>query len=296
MVADTSDTARARFLVAALAPERATRIVDIGASPLSPPPYDGLRAAGLCEVWGFEPQPEQFDKLVAEARPNEHYLPNAVGDGGSHELRITAGPGLTSLFEPHRGNIAGLGHFIHMSQVRERVALTTARLDDLADLPQFDLLKIDIQGGEAMVFEHGGAKLGTALAVITEVAAIQLYEGQPLLDDQMRLLRGFGFSLHKFLHLIRQKLATEATKRLKTRGNRSQLVDGDAVFVRGLLDRDSLTDEQAKHLAILADAVFTSFDLAVALVEMLEARGAVAAGTLEAYLGWFGDAAEQAEI
>ena len=75
------DKSRVSALVKILAPQRLTRVVDVGANPLSPPPYAPLLAAELCEVWGFEPQPEAFAQLVAEAGPHEHYLPHAVGSG-----------------------------------------------------------------------------------------------------------------------------------------------------------------------------------------------------------------------
>ena len=81
----------------------------------------------------------------------------------------------------------------------ERVSLPTKRLDDIEDLPQFDLLKIDVQGGECLVFRNGPEKLSRALAVITEVAALPIYRDQPLLHDQLAALAVHGFHLHKFL-------------------------------------------------------------------------------------------------
>lgn len=46
------------LLLAELAPERPTTIVDVGANPINEAPYSGLLQAGGCHVIGFEPQAE----------------------------------------------------------------------------------------------------------------------------------------------------------------------------------------------------------------------------------------------
>lgn len=278
------DATRARFLAGVLAPVRPTRVVDIGANPINDNPYAGLLACGLCEVWGFEPQPQAFRSLVAGAGPNEHYLPHAVGAGGPAELRICRKSGFSSLLEPDRATFRALGLYGFGARVMARETVETMRLDDMTDLPEFDLLKIDVQGGEAAVFEGGRARLAGTLAVITEVAAVPLYTGQPLLDDQMRVLRMLGFDLHRFLFFKQMKRRTQATVRLPDRHYRSQLIDGDAVFVRCLLALERHDDEALKHLAILADAVFGSADLAVVALAELARRGAAPADLPDAYV------------
>lgn len=276
------DADRARFLLGLLKPERLTRVVDIGANPLEPTPYSGLLSAEGCEVWGFEPQKEAYEELVAAAGPLEHYVPHAVGSKGTKRLNICAESGFTSLLEPNPALPAFTGHFRHGMSVRETVEMDTMPLDGI-DLPQPDLIKIDIQGSEVDVFRSGPGIVAGALAVITEVAALPLYQDQPLLDDQMRELRGAGFHLHKFLFLKSVKLRRPAIGGLK-RGHRSQLIDGDAVFVRGLMDLEGMDTEALKHIAILADTVFGSVDLAALVVDVLTERGALAAGSSKAYV------------
>ena len=158
------DADRARFLLGLLKPERLTRVVDIGANPLEPTPYSGLLSIEGCEVWGFEPQKEAYEELVAAAGPLEHYVPHAVGSKGTKRLNICAESGFTSLLEPNPALPAFTGHFRHGMSVRETVEMETMPLDGI-DLPQPDLIKIDIQGSEVDVFRSGPGIVAGALAV-----------------------------------------------------------------------------------------------------------------------------------
>ena len=276
---------RLRHLAEALGPERRTRVIDIGANPLGPTPYNQLLKLDLCDVWGFEPQQDAYDKLVGAAGPREHYVPHAVGDGTRGKLRVCRGSGLTSMLEPNLAAVEYLGHFRRQFRLVEYVELETQQLDDL-DLQQADLLKIDIQGGECAVFQSGRKMLEGGVAVITEVAAIPLYEGQPLLDEQMRVLSESGYNLHKFLFFKQRRLNRKYADRLRRR-MASQLIDGDAVFVRNLLELESQETEWLKHLALLADGAFQSFDLVVLVLHTLRERDVVPESYIEHYVSAF---------
>lgn len=282
------DHKRVEALLELVGCARLTRIVDVGASPIITPPYKPLLDMGGCEVWGFEPQADAYTDLMRDAGEHEHYVPDAVGDGSMGHLKVCHGSGYTSLLEPSRKAMGYLGYLRRAMKVVETVELQTKRLDDVDDIPEFDLLKIDIQGGETDVFLNGMGKLKSAVAVITEVAAIPLYEDQPLLDEQMRILRDVGYHLHKFQTFKKVKLRTKHTGDLKGQIVRNQLLDGDAIFIRDLLDMKDKPDEELKHLAVLADAVMESYDLALKALDILEARGSLNAGAFDRYLGFYG--------
>ncbi len=278
------DPDRATALIDILKPERLTRVVDVGANPLDETPYKGLLSIGGCDVWGFEPQQEAFDKLMADKGAHEHYICAAVGDGKSAELKVCADSGFTSLLEPNPAFIEGTGQFRDRLQVVERIKVKTARMDALSDLPQFDLLKIDIQGGERAVFRGGKQKLAHAIAVITEVAALPIYKDQPVMAEQMIELAKHGFHLHKFLFLKGIGYRNQWAARLKRGLYRSQLSDGDAVMVRGLLTLQELEIEELKHLTILCDSVLLTQDLGVTAMAELMRRGVLRDAQIHDYI------------
>jgi FkbM family methyltransferase len=260
-----------------------------------PNPYEGLLKSGLCEVWGFEPQEDAFARLTEMAGPHEHYVQAAVGDGSEGMLHVCRGQGYTSLLPPNRNTIDTLKRFAHGMTILQTVPMKTRRLDDIGEVPEFDLLKIDVQGSEVAVFENARARLAQATVVISEVAVIPLYEGQPLLDDQMRCLRSMGYSLHKLMFMRSIKLGAPMFDRLPKRHYKTQMSDGDAVFVRGLLEPDTLTDENLKHLAILADAVFESQDLATFFMLELVSRGVIGEAEVHSYIDQLPNTTPQVE-
>ena len=276
---------RSLALVDALAPERLTRICDVGASPINRPPYADLFALGACEVIGFEPAEGPFQDLEAKKTDRETYHKIAVGDGRTHNLNICAHSGFTSTLEPNDDVIKLMPGWNKATRVVAREPLQTQRLDDLA-LPDFDFLKIDVQGLESLIFAHARSCLGKAVAVMSEVAFVPLYLDQPLLDAQMAELRECRFAFHKQVFAKAVPFGSRHVKELTLRPRliRDQYVDGDAVFVRELLDLSTLTPEKLKHLAILADAVFGSATLALAAITHLEDTGHAAPSLASSYI------------
>lgn len=282
--AATLERSAVDVLLTALPLSRPTRIVDVGANPLTPPPYQPLLDRGACHVYGFEPQPEALARLQAEATPFETHFPHAVGDGRTAQLNICADSGLSSLYEPDPAGVRFLGRSRRNMKVVERVPLTTVRLDDIAEIEGFDLLKIDIQGGEVAVFRHARRKLARALAVIPEVRFYPLYRGEPMLGGVDEELRLQGFVLHKFLFTKKKVIPNSQIARLRRRANRNQMIDGDAVYLRDLSLPETLATEDLMHLALLASAVFHSHDLVIYLLDELVRREAVAPDLPAAYV------------
>ncbi len=275
------NAARVKALVALLQPERRTRVIEVGANPVNSNPYGGLLLLGLCEVWGFEPEERAFARLTA--KPGETYLPYAVGDGSTGTFYVCRVPSLSSLLPPDPRTTGFFARLAAPTLVEATFPVKTVRIDDLDEVPEFDLLKIDVQGGELQVFDGAREKLRQVAAVITEVAFVPLYVGQPLLDAQMAALREAGLDFHKFLFTKGFSLRGGLNGELDKRRHDNQLLDGDAVFIRSLRFAEDIGSEKLKHLAILADAVFESFDVALRCLDHLVARGQVDAGRALTY-------------
>lgn len=265
------------LLLEELAPARPTRIADVGANPLTPPPYQPLVERGVCHLYGFEPQPEAFEALQRAASPNETYFPHAVGRGGPAELKLCNDSGLTSLYEPDPvAPIRFLGRSMHNIEVHARQRIDTVKLDNIAEIEGFDLLKIDVQGAEVDVFLGARKKMRGAMAVITETRFFPLYQGEPMLGGVDEELRYQGFTFHKFLFLKSKVIPNSQIERLKRTEHRNQILDGDAVYLRNMGHPEDHPDESLKHLAILASGVFESHDLALHCLDLLVERAVAA--------------------
>ncbi len=263
-----------KYLLGLLPFARPTTFCDVGANPINEPPYLGLLRAGACRVVGFEPNPEAFAELEKAKGPNEIYFPQAVGDGKTHILHLYRNSGLSSIYEPHMPGLKALGR-PGWAQMAQDVEMKTVALDKIADLPAFDCLKIDIQGGEKIVFENGRKAMANAVAVIVEMRWMQLYEGEPMaggVDDE---LRAQGFILHKFMFNKGAMLANSQMRRLQRRMNADQLIDGDAVYLRHPGKLEELSDDQLCHLALLGASVIASNSLVVAALDELVRRGKI---------------------
>ncbi|WP_071675407.1 FkbM family methyltransferase [Nioella nitratireducens] len=278
---------RRSVLTGALEPSRHMRICDVGASPLSVPPYQGLLDDGVAHVYGFEPNPEQYEKLVAEGRPNETYFCKAVGLPGQRTLYVHPAAGFTSLYPMDAAALRSIGKEGWLNPKIEAMPLTTVTLDTLADLPDLDLLKMDLQGGELEVLRGGLSKLSRAVAIVAEVRFHRIYEGEPMFGDLDQELRAQGFKLHKFLFTKSVMMPHEHEEQVVRARLTSQLLDGDAVYIRDADVGAEFSDDQLMHLAFAADSVFNSPDLALHCMDHLIGRGAAPADLPDEYIARF---------
>jgi FkbM family methyltransferase len=251
---------------------RPTSVLDIGAAPIDGlPPYKEMLDYGLCTVTGFEPRPDALAKLEQRKGPLERYLPHVVGDGGEHRLKMTKAEGMTSLLKPDENQLRLFNGFPEWGSVVEEVEVQTHRLDDL-DIDEFDLLKIDVQGAELMVFQHGRERLRNAVAVHTEVSFVPLYLNQPTFGEVDVELRAQGFVPHTMPDLKRWSIApTMFGENIYNPGN--QLLEADIVYVRDIAHPERMTSDQLAHLAMIAFHIYGSIDLAVFCLIELRQRG-----------------------
>jgi hypothetical protein len=87
------------------------------------------------------------------------------------------------------------------TEITHQQEINVVRLDDFIyqhQLPQPDLIKIDVQGFEKNVIEGGYETLKKAKYCVLEMSFKPLYEGSPLFDDIYRLMTDLGFSLIGF--------------------------------------------------------------------------------------------------
>ncbi len=281
-------------LAALLNPDRLTCVVDVGANPIDgEPPYKMLLQNRLCRVVGFEPQSNALAALNARKTDLETYLPYVLGDGGAGVLKLCRAPGMTSLLMPDPHMLSHFAGFPEWGTVVGEAPVTTHRLDDVAEITDFDFLKIDVQGSELTVMQNGRRKLANAIAVQAEVSFLPLYKDQACFGEIEIELRGLGFVPHALAAVNKRMILP-----MRLGGNPyaalNQIVEADVVYVRDFTRADNMSAEQLKHLAIVAHYCYGSFDLAGNCIHHLMARKSLPPDTLEKYLAELKKAAEQA--
>lgn len=274
---------RLGFLRRALAPED-MKILDVGANPINVPAYQALIDQDMCHVWGFEPNPTAFAELEKAQSDKATYFPVAIGPEGpgtfyAHEFAV-----LSSLYKIDRPSADFLGRQRWYEKTVTEIPMDLVTIDSIEGMPKIDLLKMDLQGGELSVMQGGRDRLSDAVAVIPEVRFHRMYEGEPLWAELDLELRAQGFKLHKFLTQKALPVRNSQWRKLDRKSVGSQLLDGDAVYIRDLTDIDSVTDHQLKQLAVAAAIVFESHDLTLHCLDALEARGAVEPNTAAHYV------------
>ncbi|MDA1055520.1 MAG: FkbM family methyltransferase [Planctomycetota bacterium] len=267
-----------------LQPERRTAVVDVGANPIDGvPPYKPMLERKLCTVVGFDPQESAHDSLQEGRGPLETYLPYAIGDGSEQTLHVCSAPGMTSFLTPDVRSLSLFPLFPEFGRVVAAKQVQTRPLDAIEEIEDLDFLKIDVQGSELAVFRSGREKLSAAVAIQTEASFLPLYENQPpigLLDTE---LRSQGFIPHALVELKRWVISPLLVNN-NPRIPLNQLLEADLVYVRDFRNPQELTEEQLKHLALIAHHCYRSFDLALFCLAALEGRGSLATGARDVYL------------
>jgi FkbM family methyltransferase len=242
-------------------------VVDIGANPIDgDAPYKPLLARKAARLVGFEPNPDALKRLKAAKGPNETYLPHAVADGKRHVLHVCQAQGMTSLLQPNHDLYRWFHGFSEWGTVVRKVKVDTVRLDDVAEVKRLDYLKIDIQGGELMVFQNAPIRLAECLVIQTEVEFLQLYINQPLFSEVEIFLRSQGFLLHRFWPAPRTRPIKPMVIENSIYRGISQVMDGDAVFVRDFTRLDHLDAGQLLRMATILHDVYQSLDLVLRLL------------------------------
>jgi len=258
-----------------LKPERLTSIVDVGAHPVDGAPvYAGMLQQGYCDVIGFEPQLDGLSELTAKKTPHETYLPYCLGTGSSAVLKVCSVPGMTSLLEPDPARLKLFKNFEAWGSVVRRQGVQTKRLDDVEEIVNMDLLRMDVQGSELAIMQGGLSKLRDVVAVHLEVSFVPLYKNQPCFGELDVFLRGFGFIPHLFSTIKGCMLNPMSDQIKEVYTPSKQLLEADVLYVRDFNVWEVLPTESLKHLAMLGHYCFgnDSIDLVVRCLTELVSR------------------------
>jgi FkbM family methyltransferase len=240
------------------------QILDVGAMMEGTDRYQVLRDMGLARVTGFEPDEQQYRKLISNKAESDQYFPHFLGTGERQSFNLARYPGCSSLYEPDPAAIdlftsIGTGESDNF-RVLKTVEIETRRLDDIAECPAPDLIKIDVQGAELDILKHACRALESALVIESEVEFIPLYRDQPLFGDLQVYLRDHGLQLHKLIDI-----AGRSFRPFKRNNNEyaatSQVLWADAIFVRDFTRLERFSDEELLKTSLILHQVYCSYDL-----------------------------------
>jgi protein O-GlcNAc transferase len=271
---DSSASVRSWFDFLGL--EEPLRCVDVGALALQEnvDPWVRWAQGGCAEVLGFEPLQAECEQLNHKAQQSGlaiRYLPWALGDGLEHTLHITNVPMTSSLFPPARTTVDLFPALGELMQVEQQLQVQTHRLDDIQEAAGMDFLKLDVQGAELMILENAKFALRSVSVIQCEVEFVELYEGQPLMADIDAFLRSQGFCFLRFAYTMGRPF-----KPLQKAGNPtlaiSQMLWGDAIYVRDFRRVHEWSDRQLKSAAFVLHELYEAFDLATIILEELDHR------------------------
>lgn len=160
----------------------------------------------LAEIYGFDPDIEECERLNSLSPPNIRYIPIGLGETKTQNAVLFSArePGCSSLYKP----IADVSRLLPESECISETGTSLISLDTLDNwaedqqIPPISALKLDTQGSELGVLKGAQKSLKDVQLLEIEVEFNPLYEEQPLFGDVDRYLRSQGFVLWKLKQLV----------------------------------------------------------------------------------------------
>lgn len=246
-------------------------ILDVGAAFIERPPYQSLVDVGRGRVFGFEPDKKACEQLNRKYGNPHRFFPFFVGDGGPATFHETNWAPTGSLYEPNSRLLEKFQNLAELVTAIGTHAVTTTRLDDIAEIGDVDFIKIDVQGSELVVSQNAARSLGSALLIQTEIEFVELYKGQPMFADVDTFLRANGFQFHTL-----NGFSGRAFKPMVANGNVNsafrQALWSDAIYVRDWMHLEDLSEAKLRNYAILAHDILRSYDLAHLVISALDSK------------------------
>lgn len=246
-------------------------VVDIGAALYEQPLYEELVAMGKARVFGFEPNEEAYQKLLNHYKEGYQFFPFIIGDGEQAIFHETNFPMTSSIYKPNSPLLDKFHNLGSVTVTLNESTVDTKRLDDIPEIENVDLFKIDVQGAELKVFENATEALEKTLVVQAEVEFLEMYENQPMFADVDIFLREHGFQFHKF-QTIGSRCFRPLYKDNDLNEGINQIIWGDAVYVRDWMKFEQLSEEKLQKYAVIMHDLYGSHDLVYTIIAEIDNR------------------------
>lgn len=156
-----------------------------------------MRALGYeGRIVSFEPSSEAFRLLAATAKGDRKWtvVPSALAEReGKVTLHVSANSQSSSVLPMLSAHVAAAPDSVYVGKEVVEATTLRAQIDRFVERGERLLVKIDTQGSELGVLAGGGRALERVLGLQLELSLVQLYEGQPLIEEVITAVRGLGF-------------------------------------------------------------------------------------------------------
>lgn len=297
--------ARTRYIITDLAGDALIRrsssgmkpfvLIDAGARDAFSDPRWKAIGPDRAVIHGFEADEEECIRLNAEAAERGlgfRYHPQALWSHvGKAVLYLLRNRSASSLFPPrpataHRWRYHYDDFMRDSMTVDTECVVDTTTLDHLrrnGEIPSFDFLKMNVQGGELEILRGAEASLDSVVGMQIELSFVGTYEGAPLFSDIDAYLRERGFVFFdslapNFVRRAASPLRLGQDYSIAWRWPTGQMFEGHFLYLKDPLMPGAapMSAEATLKLAAFAEMwgqVEFAFELLVHLAEREEEEG-----------------------
>lgn len=198
-----------RDLDVIFADQKTITILDIGAN-IGQTTLELAAHFGNAAIHSIEPDPEAHTQLTAAVKGNPRVKTYNIGFGDRNAtatLNINKGSGGNSLLDlSEKIHTFAQGDWTEKAGERDVTIVTLDTFCEQQSIPKIDLMKIDTQGYEKIIFEGGPKTVSPAVtkAIFIEVLFVELYKDQAYFEDIYALLTAKGYKLVGFYNPFRK--------------------------------------------------------------------------------------------
>ena len=176
---------------------------------------------------------------------------------------------MSSFLEPDMDYLNNFYWFDEMSKIVKKKKIKTKKLNEIKE--KIDLLKMDVQGYEYEIIQHGKEKIKSSLVIQLETSPIPLYKNEKTSSEVINQLEKLGFSLHMF-----NKVNTKPFKPMKINNSIYQglhhLFQLDCVMINNFQNINSFSKEDLTKLILIMFYSFKSYDFVDYLIRIMDKK------------------------
>jgi len=180
-------------------------VLDIGAN-------DGRYASEIRQsgwsgkIVSFEPQPEAFERLKQRMALDQAWIGHQIGLGSENSTLTLNSYGmdvLSSFLKKKQDDQ-------QVNQIQVPVKRPEDILNGVLGVYMRPFVKIDTQGFEMEIIRGFGTRISDVIGWQIELSVEPLYEGQPMMEEVISIMRKNGFSLWRIIPGLRDPKTLQA--------------------------------------------------------------------------------------